>query len=180
MRRTLILLLHTRFHFCTRKPFILCIYLFIFTDGFIEGSVSATRIAFYIISGVLILFALVFAWVGAELQELNGKAWKFPTVVRFLRVLSDLFFTGPLFVPVVGCLWLQFLPQSAVSSTVGGVTVVSVVTTFDSSSGDFIGHAIGAAIVLFIYLLVAALLAGTYYERFPTAAVRCEFVHFCA
>ena len=133
---------------------------------------SLTRIAFYIISGVLVLFALVFVWVGAEAAELNGKTWKFPAVVRFLRLVSDVFFTGPLFVPVVGCLWLQFLPQSAVASTVKGAQVVSVVTTFDAASGEFIGHAIGAALVMLVYLLLAVLLAGTYYERFATAAVR--------
>lgn len=49
--------------------------------------------------GILVLYLAVGVWVGLELAALNGKPFKYPTVLRFLRFVGDRAM-GSWFIPV--------------------------------------------------------------------------------
>ena len=93
---------------------------FIRTDGLWQGDAGSTLSIFYIIIAVIVLFVLVFAWVGTELARLNGRPFKYVFWLSVLRNFADIFFTGWFFVPVVGTCWLMVLPS--VPATSGGAS----------------------------------------------------------
>jgi hypothetical protein len=52
--------------------------------------------------GVLVLYVSVGVWAGLEFAALNGKQFKYPAVLRFLRFVGDRAM-GSWFIPVHTC-----------------------------------------------------------------------------
>jgi hypothetical protein len=71
---------------------------------------------------VLAIFIGVSTWVGTELA--TGRPFKYPIWLRLLRSLSDIFFTGILFIPVVGTLFLQVACYSSVADAAGDSSAI--------------------------------------------------------
>lgn len=86
---------HTHAHFCLQ---LFLLVLRIRTDSLLERDGSMIRVFFYIVIAIMALFLSLAGWVGVELS--SGKPFKYPIWLRVLRTISDVFFTGVLFIPV--------------------------------------------------------------------------------